>query len=195
MWLIAGGVPETSADPLRPYNTSLVISPEGRFVARYRKLHLFDVELDDNRTWKESQGTMPGDAPIVADVANLKVGLSICYDLRFPELFAWQKAAGAQVLTLPASFTKMTGEAHWMVLLRARAIENQCYLVAAAQEGTHPLGRQTFGHAAVIDPWGGVLAVCTHPGPGLAVADIDVGIIDEVRRKMPLDRHRHGFNH
>lgn len=190
MWIIAGGVPERSEDPARPYNTSLVVSPSGRIVARYRKLHLFDVELSDGTSWCESRGTMPGAEPVVAEVDALKVGLSICYDLRFPGLFAWHRSQGAQLLTLPAAFTQTTGEAHWHVLCRARAIETQCYLVAAAQEGRHPPARRTYGHSLIVDPWGKVLVERTEPGPGVIWADLDQERIRDVRRSIPVDRHR-----
>ena len=188
--IIAGGMPERSEHPGRPYNTSVVFSPSGEVVDAYRKLHLFDVELSDGTTWAESSATTPGEEPRVAQIGELSVGLSICYDLRFPDLYSWQRAQGAQLLTVPAAFTKTTGAAHWETLLRARAIETQCWLAAAAQDGSHPRGRKTFGHAMIIDPWGRVVSEVLEPGPGFAIAEIDLQEVNSVREQMPVASHR-----
>lgn len=190
LWILAGGVPERSPHPERPYNTSLLVSPSGRFAARYRKMHLFDVNLEEGATWNESRGTTPGAEPVVAEIEGITTGLSICYDLRFPELYAWQKRHGAEILTVPAAFTQTTGLAHWHVLLRARAIENQSFVLAAAQQGQHPLGRQTFGHSLIVDAWGKIVAERKQPGPGVVQALLDLKQVREVRARMPLDRHR-----
>lgn len=188
--IIAGGFPERSPDALRPFNTSAVFDAEGRVVSSYRKVHLFDVELDDGTTWKESAATHPGSAPVVTTICGISTGLSICYDLRFPQLYQWMVDRGAEVLTVPAAFTRTTGMAHWHVLLRARAIETQCWVVAAAQEGVHPRGRQTFGHAMLVDPWGAVVAERTEPGLGFVLAEIDLERVRRVRAAMPLRAHK-----
>lgn len=188
--IIAGGMIEKSEEQGRPHNTSAVFDASGALVERYRKLHLFDVELSDGTFWAESKTTCGGQEPKNVTLGEVTFGLSICYDLRFPELYAWQRQHGAQVLTVPAAFTKTTGRAHWHPLLQARAIENQCWLMAAAQEGAHPGGRKTFGHAMIIDPWGRVVAEVTEPGPGYALADIDLKEIDAVRAQMPVENHR-----
>ncbi|OQX68067.1 MAG: hypothetical protein B6A08_12285 [Sorangiineae bacterium NIC37A_2] len=187
--IIGGGMPEQSPNPERPYNTSVVFSG-GQLVARYRKIHLFDVDLPDGTVLHESKGNTAGDEVVVFDVApGFKAGLSICYDLRFPELFARQRELGVNVLTLPAAFTKTTGQAHWHTLLRARAIETQSYLVAAAQWGAHPLDRKTFGHSLIVDPWGEVIAELAE-GIGFIIADLDPKKVEQVRTNMPLEKHR-----
>lgn len=187
--VIGGGMPEQSASPERPYNTSVVFAG-GRLIARYRKIHLFDVDLPDGTVLKESQGNSAGEEVVTVDLGpEIRLGLSICYDLRFPELFARQRARGSQVLTVPAAFTKTTGQAHWHTLLRARAIETQCYVVAAAQWGEHPLGRKTFGHSLIIDPWGEVIAELAE-GVGFVIADVLPTKVESVRSHMPLEAHR-----
>lgn len=185
--LIAGGLPEKSPEAARPYNSSVVVGPDGERRATYRKIHLFDVNLADGTRLHESAGTTPGTEPAVVDVGEWRYGLSICYDVRFPELYAEQCRQGAQVLTIPAAFTQTTGEAHWHILLRARAIETQCYVVAAAQWGTHPRGRKTFGHTLVIDPWGQILAEKSE-GLGWVCASLDATRQKSIREQMPLRR-------
>ncbi len=187
--LIAGGMPEKSVVPERPYNTSVVVGPDGSLLERYRKIHLFDVELPDGTKLTESAGNSAGDVPRTVELSGLIFGLSICYDLRFPELFAAERKAGAHVLTVPAAFTATTGRAHWHVLLRARAIETQCYVVAAAQWGSHPRDRHTFGHTLIVDPWGEILAERVE-GIGLAMADISLARVQSVRAQMPIAAHR-----
>ncbi len=189
IWILAGGLPEISADPARPFNSSVVFNPHGEVSAVYRKMHLFDVALDDGTTLRESDGSTAGDEVRVCSVGDLNVGLSICYDLRFPYLYAEQRTLGADVLTVPSAFTETTGRAHWAPLLRARAIENQCYVIAPAQWGAHPLGRQTYGHSLIIDPWGEVLAERAE-GPGVIVADVDLERVRGIRRQMPVMQHQ-----
>lgn len=191
--IIAGGLPEKSPDASRPFNTSAVFDENGKLIASYRKVHLFDVELNDGTTWNESSATYPGSAPVVTTVCGMPTGLSICYDLRFPQLYQWLADHGAELITVPAAFTRTTGMAHWHVLLRARAIETQCWVVAAAQQGAHPRGRQTFGHALIVDPWGEVVAERTEPGPGLALAEIDANKVLSVRAQMPIRDHKVPF--
>lgn len=188
--IIAGGMIEKSPDPQRTFNTSAVFDSNGALLSRYRKMHLFDVELDDGTSWHESRATRPGDEPSVFALGDFRIGLSICYDLRFPELYAWQRRRGAHVLTVPAAFTKTTGLAHWHVLLRARAIETQCWVIAAAQEGDHPQGRRTFGHSLIVDPWGRVVAERTEPGPGFVLFDVSLETVESVRRQIPVADHR-----
>jgi predicted amidohydrolase len=187
--LVGGGMPERSPDAGVPFNTAVVFDERGSLVASYRKIHLFDVELADGTVLKESACTAPGAAPVVAKVGGFGVGLSICYDVRFPELYRKLVDAGAEVLLVPAAFTLHTGKDHWHVLLRARAIEAQSYVAAAAQWGKHPLGRTTYGHALVADPWGTVVAECSD-GIGYAMARIEGGKLEAIRASLPSLKHR-----
>ena len=172
-------------------NRSELVGTEGQLLARYDKIHLFDVDIPDGITYRESATVQPGHAvPPVVEVPGLcRVGLSICYDVRFPELYRHLAEAGADVLFIPAAFTAFTGKDHWQVLLQARAIENTAYVVAPAQTGNHGGRRQTHGHSLVIDPWGTVLADAGI-GPGLAVAPIDVGHRQRIQAQMPSLKHR-----
>lgn len=187
--LIGGGMPESASNPARPYNTSVCVGPDGRVLGSYRKMHLFDVALDDGTEFRESASSELGDAPVVVGVGEHQVGLAICYDVRFPRLFERERELGATVLTLPAAFTEKTGEAHWHVLCRARAIEAQCYVVAAAQWGTHPGHRRTFGHSLIVDPWGQIVAELPG-GDGVVVGELDLEAVLAVRRQMPVYEHR-----
>ncbi len=189
LFLVAGGFPEASADAARPFNTALVHGPDGALVASYRKLHLFDVALQDGTTLAESSSTTPGDALVTFDIGPFRVGLSICYDLRFPELYRGLVARGANVLLVPAAFTVHTGKDHWHPLLQARAIESQCYVVAAAQWGKHPRGRTTYGHSLVADPWGTIVAEASDR-VGLTSATLDLGYLKRVRAAVPCLDHR-----
>lgn len=188
VWTIWGGLPER-ADDGRVHNTAAVFSPDGSLVATYRKIHLFDVELSDGTTLMESRGVSPGDRAVTVDTALGRVGLSICYDVRFPELYRRLVDDGATLLTVPAAFTVTTGRDHWHVLLRARAIESQCHVLAAAQWGDHGGGRTTYGHAMIVDPWGTILAECAD-GEGIAVAEIDAARTARIRGSLPSLRHR-----
>ena len=187
--VLAGGMPERSAEPDRPYNTAVVVSPRGSVLACYRKIHLFDVDLGEANRYAESASTTPGDTPVCAAILGWKVGLSICYDMRFPELYRALVDQGAEILAVPAAFTLLTGKDHWHALLRARAIESQAYVLAAAQWGTHPKGRRTYGKACIVDPWGEVIAQCSE-GEGLAVATLDRGYLAQVRAQLPALAHR-----
>lgn len=189
VWVLGGGLPERSADPARPYNSSVLVSPAGAVVAVYRKVHLFDVSLADGTSHRESAATYPGDEVVTADVLGARVGLSICYDLRFPELYRQLVNAGARVLTVPSAFTLTTGKDHWHPLLRARAIENQAYVLAPAQHGKHPRGRQTYGKSLIADPWGEVIAQCSE-GEGFATATLDFEYLEHVRASLPSLGHR-----
>ncbi len=191
VFVVAGGMPEKSDDEARPFNTSALFSPDGQLVARYRKLHLFDVDLPDGTKLEESRATSAGspvDLP-VSDVLGLKLGMTICYDLRFSELYRALESRGARVVTVPAAFTVTTGKDHWHVLLRARAIENQIFVLAPAQTGKHPKGRQTYGKSLIVDPWGDVLAQAGE-GEGMALARLDPAYQDKVRRSLPSLSHR-----
>jgi predicted amidohydrolase len=189
VYLVGGGFPERSDDPERPHNTALVVGPDGAQLAAYRKIHLFDVELGACGSYSESAATTAGASVVLVDVAGFKVGLSICYDLRFPELYRAMTEQGAEVLLVPAAFTLHTGKDHWHVLLRARAIEAQAFVLAAAQHGGHPGGRQTYGHSLVVDPWGTVIAEASD-GAGLAQATLERGRLEAVRRSLPSLAHR-----
>lgn len=189
-WIVAGGTPElVPGDPKRTYNTALVIDPGGEIAARYRKLHLFDVDIPGGATLRESDATSPGDELVVLEIGGAKVGLSICYDLRFPELYrTLVKDCGAEVLLVPAAFTAHTGAAHWHVLLRARAIENQAWVVAAAQWGKHNDKRESFGHTLVIDPWGTIVGERAD-GDGVVMATLDGDSLAKRRTQMPCLEH------
>jgi predicted amidohydrolase len=189
--LLLGSFNERSPDPARCYNTSVLFGPDGEQLAVYRKIHLFDIDLSAEVRFKESETVMPGAELVVARTALAAVGLSICYDLRFPELYARLAAGGAELLTVPAAFTLRTGKDHWHPLLRARAIETQCWVIAPAQSGRHDDGglRESYGHAMIVDPWGQVTAMAPD-GTGLALAEIDLERLAEVRRAMPVSEHR-----
>jgi predicted amidohydrolase len=184
MWVLAGSFHEAGPDPERTYNTSLLFDRDGELAAAYRKIHLYDVEIPGRVSYHESRTVAPGMDTIVVDVDGIPVGLSICYDLRFPELYRRLAVAGAQVLVVPAAFMMHTGRDHWEVLLRARAIENQCYVLAAGQIGDHEPGRTCFGRSMVVDPWGTVIAQAPDT-VGVTVADIDLGRLDSIRAELP----------
>src|SRR5205809_3686227 len=171
------------------YNTSVLINRDGEIVARYRKLHLFDVELANGEKHLESERIVPGNELVTAEVDGVTFGLTVCYDLRFPELFRSLALRGAQVLMVPAGFTLHTGRDHWEVLLRARAIENLCYVIAPAQVGQYPPNRQCFGRSMVIDPWGLVLAQAQDM-PTVIMTEIDLEQIDRARAQIPCLEHR-----
>ncbi len=187
--VIAGGFPERSDDPARPFNTAAVFTADGSLATSYRKIHLFDVELTDGTQYCESRNTSAGTEPVVADIAGFRVGLSVCYDLRFPELYRALVARGAEILVVPAGFTLLTGKDHWHALLRARAIESQCWVLAAAQWGKHPKGRSTYGHSLVCDPWGQVVAECSDR-VGVVVADLERAYLKDVRTRLPSLEHQ-----
>jgi len=192
IFLLGGGMPERSADPDRPYNTSVLLAPNGALLASYRKVHLFDVDLPDGTQLRESAGCAPGDETCVVAVRERMIGMTICYDVRFPELYRRLVDAGALVVTVPAAFTLTTGKDHWRALLRARAIENQVFVLAPAQTGKHPRGRQTYGKSLIVDPWGDVLAQCGE-GEGVAVATLDFDYQKRVRAALPSLAHRVGL--
>jgi len=189
IWLLAGAVPQPCPDgDSRVRSALLVFNAQGEQVARYDKIHLFDVDVEDQQgSYRESERFAPGQDLVVVDTPAGKIGLSICFDLRFPEQFQALTARGAEVLVVPAAFTHRTGEAHWEVLLRARAIETQCYLLAANQCGWHDDKRRTWGHSMIIDPWGRILAGCEDE-PAVALAMLDHSVTERLRAQMPLKR-------
>jgi predicted amidohydrolase len=189
IWVLGGGMAEKSGDPARPYNTSVLVDPKGAIAATYRKVHLFDVALPDGTSASESTATSAGKDAVTADVLGVRVGFSICYDVRFPELYRRLVDQGARIVTVPAAFTLTTGKDHWHALLRARAIENQVYVLAPAQHGKHPRGRNTYGKSLVVDPWGEVIAQCSE-GEGFALSRLDFGYQDRVRTALPSLLHR-----
>jgi predicted amidohydrolase len=184
IWVHAGSFHEVGPDERRTYNTSLVFNPAGDLVATYRKIHLYDVEIPGRVSYKESNSVAPGGETVVTEVAGLPTGLSICYDLRFPELYRRLAIDGAKMIVVPAAFMLHTGRDHWEVLLRARAIESQCYVVAAGQIGDHEPRRTCFGRSMIIDPWGTVLAQAPDT-VGIVTAEIDLGRLDDIRTELP----------
>jgi deaminated glutathione amidase len=195
--LLLGSFNEASGEPERCYNTSVLLGPAGQVLAAYRKLHLFDVDVPGGVRFAESATCKPGDPAdperglVVAETPLGRIGLTICYDLRFAELYRRLADLGADVLAVPSAFTLATGKDHWEPLLRARAIENQCYVLAPAQHGRHDDGglRESYGHAMIVDPWGLPLATAAD-GPGLALAEIDLERVARVRRAIPVRQHR-----
>ena len=186
VWLVGGSIPLLGADPARALNSTLVFDPQGRQVGRYDKMHLFGFKAGAE-SYDESLSIEPGDVPVTFDTPFARIGLSICYDLRFPEYF---RALGdVDILILPAAFTATTGEAHWEVLLRARAIENQCYVIASAQGGRHETGRKTWGHSMIIDPWGEILSVLPT-GEGWVCAEFNRQRLETIRHRLPALKHR-----
>lgn len=191
-WLHIGSMAVKLADD-RFANRSYLIDPAGRIAARYDKIHMFDVDLGNGHVYRESESYAPGDEAVIADLPWGPIGLTICYDLRFPALHRALAKGGASFIAAPADFTQITGEAHWHTLLRARAIEAQSFVFAAAQGGLHENGRETFGHSLIISPWGQILAEAGSQ-PGVVVADIDLSILDDVRRRIPSLTHDRAFS-
>ncbi|TGQ82004.1 MAG: carbon-nitrogen hydrolase family protein [Mesorhizobium sp.] len=174
-------------------NRALLFGPDGVTLASYDKIHMFDVDLDNGESWRESAAYEPGTEAVVTGVGGAKLGFAVCYDLRFPQLFRAEAMAGADLLSVPAAFTRQTGEAHWHVLLRARAIENGAFVVAAAQGGLHEDGRETYGHSLIVDPWGRIIAEAAHDEPGVIVAEIDPAQSLAARKKIPNLKNARDF--
>ncbi|WP_409276627.1 carbon-nitrogen hydrolase family protein [Pseudomonas defluvii] len=196
LWIVAGTVPlpPVGQPDAKAHACSLLIDDQGQQVARYDKLHLFDVDVADSRgRYRESDDYAHGNRVVVADTPVGRLGLSVCYDLRFPELYSALREAGAELISAPAAFTAVTGAAHWEVLIRARAIETQCYVLAAAQGGTHPGPRETFGHAAIVDPWGRIVAE-QDTGEAVLLAERDSSEQASIRARMPVALHRRFFS-
>jgi len=189
-WLLAGSLVIKKPDDDRLTNRSFLIGPDGAIVAQYDKIHMFDVELQNGESHKESRAYAPGDKAVLADTVWGPFGLSICYDVRFSHLYQQLALAGARVMTVPAAFTETTGQAHWHILLRARAIENGAFVIAPAQCGQHSEKRRTYGHSLIIDPWGEILAEAGDE-PGIILAEIDLDQVAKRRQQIPnLKNHR-----
>ncbi|MDB1122881.1 carbon-nitrogen hydrolase family protein [Vibrio algarum] len=187
LWLVIGSMPIIREDKIS--TTCIVINSMGELVADYDKLHMFDADVDDKHTrYRESEVFQSGERVVVVDTPIGKLGLAICYDIRFPQLFSKLVSEGAEIITLPAAFTAPTGDAHWEVLLRARAIETQCWLIASGQTGRHPCGRETWGHSMIVSPWGKITQQLSSE-VGVLLDDIDHRITQSVRSNMPLQRH------
>ncbi|MGB1879862.1 MAG: carbon-nitrogen hydrolase family protein [Gammaproteobacteria bacterium] len=187
-WLLLGSIPVRSAESGRVFNRSYVLAPDGHVAARYDKLHLFDVAIGDGQPYQESKGVVPGSSAAIASLPWGALGLSICYDLRFPQLYRTLAQAGAHFLAVPAAFTAKTGAAHWHTLLRARAIETGCFVFAPAQSGERPWGRKTYGHSLIVDPWGEILGDAGED-EGIILAEIEPQRVESVRRMIPSLRH------
>jgi predicted amidohydrolase len=192
IWLLIGSIGVKAADG-RIHNRSFMVTPEGVIAARYDKIHLFDVDLGEGKLYRESATIAPGEKAVIAPCIEGTIGLSICYDIRFPHLYRAYAQAGADILAIPAAFTKITGEAHWHVLQRARAIENGAYVIAPAQYGTLAGGGQCYGHSLIVDPWGRVLADAGD-GEGFIIADVDLAQVTETRRRIPSLKHDKPFS-
>ncbi len=192
-WLLAGSIAVAAEqDAQKFYNRSLLFNPQGAIVASYDKIHLFDVDVGDGQVYRESARFLPGGRMVTAKLDDAALGMTVCYDLRFPQLYRALAKAGVSIITVPSAFTRVTGEAHWHTLLRARAIENGCFIIAPAQTGTHPGGRKTFGHSLIIDPWGKVLADGGEK-EGVVMAEIDVSQVEKVRKSLPSLTHDRDF--
>ncbi|MED5225716.1 MAG: carbon-nitrogen hydrolase family protein [Pseudomonadota bacterium] len=187
IWLLIGSISIKLSNG-KLANRSFLINPDGRIIARYTKIHMFDVEVNDGSIYRESATYQPGTSACLARTPWGLVGLTICYDIRFPALYRDLAKAGAKIIFIPSAFTEVTGEAHWHILQRARAIENGCFIVSAAQTGMHEQNRKTFGHSIIVDPWGNILADADKD-VGFITADLDLNLVDEVRKKIPSLTH------
>lgn len=186
--LLIGSIPVRVRDDMCA-NRSLLLGPDGSIVARYDKIHMFDVQLSAGNVYRESLSFQPGDRAVLAQVDEAALGLTVCYDLRFPHLFRDLAKAGAQIIAVPAAFTRITGEAHWHVLLRARAIETGAFILAPAQGGRHQDGRETYGHSLIIGPWGDILAEASGADPGVIMATLDLDEVAAARGRIPALSH------
>jgi nitrilase len=189
IWLVGGTIPISCDEENKARATCLVYNDKGELAARYDKTHLFDVTVSQTESYKESATTQAGDKIVVIPTPFGKLGLSVCYDIRFPELYRALFNAGAEIIAIPAAFTVMTGEAHWELLARARAVENFCYVIGACQWGTHNNGRKTYGHSLIIEPWGNVAASLSE-GTGVITSNIDLEKLYAIRKDVPVAEHR-----
>ena len=192
--LLIGSLAVGLKDDDRFANRSFLIGPDGSILGRYDKIHMFDVNVGDGQSYRESKAYRAGASAVLAEAPFGKVGMTICYDVRFPYLYRRLGQAGAEMITIPAAFTRVTGEAHWHVLVRARAIETGCFVLAPAQGGRHEDGRETFGHALIISPWGEVLAEADGDAPGYIIADLDLGQVKEARARIPALHNDQDFS-
>ena len=192
IWLLIGSALVKRADG-GAANRSLLVGPDGRIVATYDKMHMFDVDLPTGEKARESEAYTPGEEAVIAETPMGQIGLTICYDLRFPYLYRALAKAGAEIMTIPACFTRPTGEAHWEVLMRARAIETGSFVLAPAQGGFHEDGRGTWGRSIAVGPWGEVLALADHDEPGFVIADLDLDAVAKARQAIPALKNERGF--
>lgn len=192
--LLVGSIRAREEGSALPFNRSVYIDAQGEIAATYDKLHLFDVTLPNGDSYRESSQAQAGVQAVLLRTPQAAIGLSICYDLRFPALYRAQALAGAEILAVPSAFTRPTGQAHWHVLLRARAIENGCYVIAPAQAGTHPGGRETYGHTLVVNPWGEVIAEAQSDAPQVVFASIDPAQVVAARASIPVLQHQRGID-
>ena len=189
IWLLIGSLRAREVGMEKAVNRSVLVLPSGAVAATYDKLHLFDVTLANGQRYHESSQVMAGHSPVLVNTPLAAMGLSICYDVRFPGLYRALALSGAEIFTVPSAFTRPTGEAHWHTLLRARAIENACYVIAPAQCGAHPGGRETYGHSLIIDPWGKILAERTEDREGVITAMVDTALVAKIRAELPVLTH------
>ena len=190
--VLIGSMVLASDDTPKAVNRSLLLAPDGAVAAQYDKIHMFDVTLANGETHAESANYQPGNTLSLADIGGMKLGLSICYDVRFPTLYRRLAQAGADIISVPSAFTRPTGKAHWHILLRARAIETGCFIIAPAQVGAHENGRETYGHSLIVDPWGHVLAEAGDDDD-MILADLDVSLVEKARAQIPALAHGRGF--
>jgi nitrilase len=189
-WILGGTIPISCQDQSKVRAASLLYNHKGEVAARYDKIHLFDVVLSPDESYKESNHIEPGNELIVVDTPVGKLGLGVCYDIRFPEMFRYLFNQGAEIIALPSAFTVKTGSAHWEVLSRSRAIENFAYFIGAAQGGTHTGGRKTFGHSLIVEPWGSIVAKIDGTEPGVIYTDINLEKLNEIRQSIPVSEHQ-----
>jgi len=189
VWILAGSVYEKARNSTKPYNTSVLIDNSGDIVAKYRKIHRFDISIDGKEIL-ESKRNLAGKEIVVAEIDGIKVGLSVCYDVRFPELYRKYSEKGVELICIPSSFTAPTGEAHWEVLVRARAIENQCFVIAPNQSGVGAGGVRTFGNSMIVDPWGRIMTRAAQDSEEVIYANLDLAELHETRKNLPALEHR-----
>ncbi len=193
IWIHVGSLAVWGDDGKKPVNRGYLLRPDGTIAAKYDKIHMFDVDLENNEIYRESDSFEPGDQAVLASTPWGGYGMTICYDMRFPDLYRSLASAGARILTAPASFTRPTGQAHWHTLLRSRAIENGCFMISAAQCGDHEDGRKTYGHSLIIDPWGEILADGGEES-GVVIADLDLSRVEKVRGMVPSLKNGRPFS-
>ncbi len=193
LWIVAGTIPISCENPTKIRSACIVYDASGKAVARYDKMHLFDVVISETESYKESDTTEAGDAIVVVDTPIGKLGLAVCYDIRFPLLFNKLFKAGAEIIAIPAAFTVKTGIAHWHLLARSRAVENFCYVIGACQGGTHANGRKTYGHSLIVEPWGDIIAERVDPIPGVIYAEVDLKHLQKIRTAIPVGKHQKEF--
>jgi len=189
VWIVAGTIPITSSIPHKVRAACIVYNDKGETVARYDKIHLFDVEISENETYQESKTTDPGNELTVIDTPVGKLGIAVCYDIRFPNMFTRLFNKGAEIIAIPSAFTVKTGEAHWKLLARSRAVENFSYVIGACQTGKHVSGRETYGNSLIIDPWGTVLDERIEPTAGIVYAKVDLTKLHSIRSSIPVGKY------